>query len=147
MFKDNKKLVTTDTLIGQGTLIDGKLISEAGIRIEGECHGEIECMGDVIIGECGVVKSNISAKDIIVAGKVVGDIVTKGRLTITASGQLYGNVIAHSLLIQDGGIFNGSSQMERTAEPKTRLLSENEYVQQQQSKEVETNKEKSRQAV
>ena len=50
MFKDNKRLGTTDTLIGQGTHIDGKLTSEAGIRIEGEYHGEIECKGDVIIG-------------------------------------------------------------------------------------------------
>ena len=121
MFKDNKRLGTTDTLIGQGTHIDGKLTSEAGIRIEGEYHGEIECNGDVIIGECGIVKSAITARDVIVAGKVIGDITTKGRLTITASGQIHGNIVTGSLLIQDGGSFNGSSRMERTPETKTRF--------------------------
>ena len=144
MFKDNKRLGTTDTLIGQGTHIDGKLTSEAGIRIEGEYHGEIECKGDVIIGECGIVKSAITARDVIVAGKVIGDITTKGRLTITASGQIHGNIVTSSLLIQDGGSFNGSSRMERMPETKTRSLAENE--QSQQSKEAAANKDKSRQA-
>ncbi|BBH21818.1 hypothetical protein Back11_31630 [Paenibacillus baekrokdamisoli] len=147
MFKENKRLGTTDTLIGQGTHIDGKLTSEAGIRIEGEYHGEIACKGDVIIGECGVVKSNITARDVIVAGKVFGDIHTKGRLTITASGHLNGNVAAQSLLIQEGGIFNGSSRMEHTPEAKSRPLTDHELAQQQQNKEANNKeKEKSRQA-
>jgi cytoskeletal protein CcmA (bactofilin family) len=120
MFKETKRPVGTDTLIGQGTQAEGKMISDTGIRIEGEYRGDIECKGDVIVGECGIAKSNITAKDLTVAGRVFGDVVTTGRLTITASGQVHGNITAHALFIQEGGVLNGTCQMERPAEHKSR---------------------------
>lgn len=113
MFKDSKRLSLTDTLIGQGTHVEGKMICEAGLRIEGEYRGDIDCHGDVIIGECGIARSNISARDVTIAGKVFGDVTTNGRLTITATGQVHGNINAQSFVIQDGGIFTGACKMER----------------------------------
>lgn len=119
MFKENKKTTATDTLIGQGTLIEGTLASEASIRIEGEYRGDIECKADIIIGECGVARSNISAKDVVVAGKVIGDVTAGGRLTITSSGSVQGSIQAYALLIQDGGIFSGTCRMEPEKERST----------------------------
>lgn len=117
MFRESKNKGAADTFIGQGTRAEGSLVSEGGLRIEGEYRGDIECKGDVIVGECGVARSNIAARDITIAGKVFGDVVTSGRLTLAASGQLHGNASAHTLLIQDGAVFNGSCRMDRgTAE-------------------------------
>jgi cytoskeletal protein CcmA (bactofilin family) len=115
MFKDNKKLEAgvTDTLIGAGTEMNGYLKSMAGVRIEGAYHGDIESNGDIVIGEGGVAKSNITARDVTIAGKVYGDVHTRGKLVITPTGQLHGNSHASILLVQEGGILNGSSQMER----------------------------------
>ncbi|RJX39438.1 polymer-forming cytoskeletal protein [Paenibacillus pinisoli] len=144
MFKENKRVIATDTLIGQGTLAEGKIVSEANLRIEGEYRGDIECKGDVIIGECGVARSNIIAQDVTLAGKLFGDIETKGRLIITASGQLVGNVTAHSLIIQDGGMLNGSCHMEQTADPKQKPLTELES--QANAKQEKNDRAKSRQA-
>ncbi|MDQ6421161.1 polymer-forming cytoskeletal protein [Paenibacillus sp. LHD-117] len=124
MFKENKRVIATDTLIGQGTVIEGKLMSEANLRIEGEYRGDIECKGDIIIGECGIVRSNIEARDITLAGKLFGDVVTKGRLIITGSGQLTGNITAHSLIIQEGGLINGGCRMEQIPETKQRPAAE-----------------------
>lgn len=118
MFKESKRAVATDTLIGQGTIAEGKLISEANLRIEGEYRGDIECRGNVIIGECGIARSNITANDVTLAGKLFGDIVTKGRLIITASGQLVGNITAQTLIVQDGAMLNGSCVMEPSANSK-----------------------------
>ncbi|GFN29839.1 bactofilin family protein [Paenibacillus xylaniclasticus] len=116
MFKDSKRIPMTDTLIGQGTHAEGKIVCEAGLRIEGEYRGDIECVGDIIVGECGVARSNISGRDVTIAGKVYGDVVTKGRLTITATGQLHGNINAQSFIMQDGGLFTGACRMERAQE-------------------------------
>ncbi|MFC4776132.1 polymer-forming cytoskeletal protein [Paenibacillus sp. GCM10023252] len=124
MFKENKRLAAADTLIGQGTLVEGKLLCEAGLRIEGEYRGDIECRGDLIIGECGTARSNITAKDITLAGKLYGDIIVSGRLTITATGELSGNVKANSIIIHDGGILDGSCRMERVSDSRTRSLTE-----------------------
>ncbi|MFF2885367.1 polymer-forming cytoskeletal protein [Paenibacillus sp. NPDC057967] len=143
MFKENKRAIATDTLIGQGTIAEGKIVSEANLRIEGEYRGDIECKGDVIIGECGVARSNIMAQDVTLAGKLFGDIETKGRLIIAASGQLVGNVKAHSLIIQEGGMLNGSCHMELTSDNKHKPLSELESQAKQDSK---NDRSKSRQA-
>ncbi|WP_373231247.1 polymer-forming cytoskeletal protein [Cohnella sp.] len=120
MFKNNKKLSPniTDTLIGAGTEMDGHLKSQTGVRIEGTYKGEIDSKGDIVIGEGGVVRSNIIARDVTIAGKVYGDVHTRGKLTITAAGQLHGNAFAAILIVQEGGILNGSSTMERLEEKK-----------------------------
>lgn len=148
MFKENKRLsATTDTLIGQGTVSEGKMICDANLRIEGEHRGDIECKGDVIIGECGIARSNISARDITVAGKIFGDILTMGRLIITSSGHLTGNITAHTLIIQDGGMFNGNCYMVHAQDGKNRQLAESEtpHLHNKDSNTTDS-KEKSRQA-
>ncbi|MCY9667142.1 polymer-forming cytoskeletal protein [Paenibacillus alginolyticus] len=115
MFKKKKDFMnpnTTDTLIGEGTTFEGRIKSAASIRIEGGITGDIECAGDVIIGENGVVKSNISARDVVLAGNVQGNIITKGKLTITSTGSLQGNISAASFVIEEGGQFQGNSKMD-----------------------------------
>ncbi|WP_055105697.1 bactofilin family protein [Paenibacillus ihumii] len=116
MLKDHKKASGWQgTLIGQGSVAEGKLECEAGLRIEGSFRGEIHCQGQVIIGETGEAHSNIHGADIIVAGKVVGDIASQGRLTITSSGLVEGNVHVAKLVIVEGGLLNGASKMEKPA--------------------------------
>lgn len=106
---------TTDTLIGGSTICEGKIMSEASLRIEGQLQGDIECAGDITIGENAVVHSNIQARDVIVAGKLKGNIHTKGKLIVTSSGVLVGNIDVSSFVIQEGGIFQGSSAMQLSA--------------------------------
>ncbi|MFD2613861.1 bactofilin family protein [Paenibacillus gansuensis] len=101
----------TDTLVGEGTIFDGKIVSEAGVRIEGQVTGGIDCQGDVAVGENGVVKSSISAREVTIAGAVHGNVTAKGKLTILASGKLFGNTNAASFIIEEGGIFQGVSKM------------------------------------
>jgi cytoskeletal protein CcmA (bactofilin family) len=147
MFKDHKRLAATDTLIGQGTISEGILICEASLRIEGEHRGEIECKADVIIGECGIARSNITARDITIAGKVFGDIVTKGRLIITSSGILTGAITTQTLIIQDGGKLNGNCHMELAADSKNRVQIESDSPHNiGKESAVKGSKEKSRQA-
>ncbi|MEW9702134.1 polymer-forming cytoskeletal protein [Paenibacillus sp. SI8] len=102
---------TTDTLIGESTIVEGKIMSEASLRVEGQLHGDIECAGDITIGENAVVQSNIHARDVLIAGKVKGNIHTKGKLVVASTGVLIGNIEVRSFIIQEGGIFQGSSLM------------------------------------
>lgn len=116
MFKSKKHEInpsTTDTLIGEGSVFEGKIKSEASIRIEGHLTGDIECTGDVTVGEKGVVRSNINAREVVIAGQVTGNVTTKGRLTIMASGQLNGNTNSASFIIEEGGTFQGMSKMDK----------------------------------
>lgn len=106
-------LVPTDSLIGRGTEVEGALSCDANVRIEGTFNGVIESRACVTVGEHAVARSDISAREVIVAGKVYGDIQAEGKLTITSTGQMFGDVLAaSSLVIAEGGILNGSSKME-----------------------------------
>jgi cytoskeletal protein CcmA (bactofilin family) len=114
MFKSKKKVDpnSTDTLIGENSVFEGKIRSEASIRIEGQIHGNVESSGDVIVGVHGIVKSNINARNAVLAGEVHGNVTVKDKLTVSSTGKLYGNVAAQSLVIEEGGLFQGSSKME-----------------------------------
>jgi cytoskeletal protein CcmA (bactofilin family) len=112
--KSNPK--ATDTLVGEMTICEGKIISEASLRIEGQMNGDIECAGDITIGENAVVQSSIHARDVILAGKVKGNIHTNGKLIVLSTGVLIGNIDVRSFVIQEGGIFQGSSMMNMTAQ-------------------------------
>ncbi|CAH0118925.1 polymer-forming cytoskeletal protein [Paenibacillus sp. CECT 9249] len=112
MFKSSKpQAQQTDTLIGYGTQIEGKIVCETNLRIEGNFTGEIECARDVTIGENGSAHSNISAADIVIAGLVHGNIHAKGKLTITPTGRLHGNFTSASVIIHEGALFVGESKM------------------------------------
>lgn len=101
----------TDTLIGEGTIFEGKVKSEASIRIDGQIIGQIESQGSVTIGEKGLAKSDITAKNLLLAGRLVGNVEIGGTLTILATGSLIGNLTAGSLIIEAGGVFQGTSTM------------------------------------
>lgn len=120
MFKGKKKKhinpSITDTLIGEGSIFEGHIKSEASIRVEGKINGDIQCTGDVIIGEGGHAKSTVQARNITIAGTVTGNVTAKEKLIITSSGKLLGNAkVAGSFIIDEGGLFTGMSKME----PKT----------------------------
>ena len=109
--RNGKEFTATDTLIGQGSVITGKLNCEANLRIEGKFNGQIESQGDVTVGEYAEARSNIQAKEVIIAGKVYGDIAATGKLTITPTGQMFGDVSSASLIIMEGGALSGTSTM------------------------------------
>ncbi|MCJ8014407.1 polymer-forming cytoskeletal protein [Paenibacillus sp. KQZ6P-2] len=103
----------TDSLVGRGTEVEGALSCEANVRIEGTFNGIIESRACVTVGEHAVARSDIKAREVIIAGKVYGDVQAEDKLTITSTGQMYGDVLAAtSLVITEGGILNGSSKME-----------------------------------
>lgn len=104
-----------DTVIGEGSVFEGKIRSQAGVRIEGTIHGDVESAGDVVIGEKGIVKSNIHARNVVIAGAVHGNVTAKESLTILTSGQLNGNSSASRLVVNEGAVFNGGSRMESKA--------------------------------
>lgn len=112
MFKKKIDPKMIDTVIGKGTIFEGNIKSEASIRVEGQITGSVEGTGIVIIGEEGVVKSNISAHEVLISGTVYGNVKATGTLTVASTGQLHGDTNAHSLVIDEGGRFLGTSRME-----------------------------------
>lgn len=102
------KFQSTDTLIGAGTTIEGKLICNASIRIDGTVRGDIECKGDLYVGENAVLHSDVKASNIYHAGKIHGSVTTNGTLQISRNGKVYGNLDVAKLQVAEGAVFEGS---------------------------------------
>ncbi|MEK3833635.1 bactofilin family protein [Paenibacillus sp. FSL R7-0128] len=110
---------STDSLIGHGGKLEGKVHCDTNLRIEGNFSGEILCEGTVTVGEQGTVHSSIEAQEIIIAGKVYGDVTAQRKLILTGTGQLHGNIAAGSLSITEGSLLNGAVAMTEQPAPET----------------------------
>ena len=129
MFGNKSKLnpSATDTLIGEGSIFEGNITSQASLRIEGKLIGDIECVGDVTVGERGTARSTVTARNVTVAGEVHGDITVTALLTVTSTGKLYGNVNCQSLVIAEGALFHGHSRMSATSESPSAAASNRQH--------------------
>ena len=125
--KDKKSAIVNSapTYIGRGMRIEGKIYGMRPIWIDGEVHGTIDSISEVIIGEFAKVDATIRAATIKVNGSVEGELFASNRIEIMAKGRVTGNItnLAGSLVIQTGGIFEGQC-LTATEEKMKKLLPE-----------------------
>ena len=128
MFGKDKKshaVNSSPTYIGRGMRIEGKIYGMRPIWIDGEVHGTIDSISEVIIGEFAKVDATIRAATIKVNGSVEGELFASKNIEIMAKGRVSGNItnLAGSLVIQTGGIFEGQC-LTATEEKMKKLLPE-----------------------
>ncbi len=113
--ENNKKEEATrgkvETILGNGTRIEGDISTNGSLRIEGEVVGKIKAKGDLFIGESGKIKNEIEARNIIIAGTVAGNVVAHNKLELLPSSTLSGDVMTETLKIEEGARFVGSSKV------------------------------------
>lgn len=106
-----------ESAIGASTSLSGVIRSDGGLQIDGHFDGHIDVAGNVVVGEAGVVQVDVlRARNITVGGTVTGNIECGGRLEILSTGQVVGDIVADAIMIDQGGVFQGSSRM-RSAMP------------------------------
>jgi cytoskeletal protein CcmA (bactofilin family) len=78
------------------------------LYIDGRVEGSINLSGNrVTVGRNGVVAANINAREIVVLGKVRGNLTASDRVDIRSDGSLTGDVVAARISIEDGAYFKG----------------------------------------
>jgi cytoskeletal protein CcmA (bactofilin family) len=103
------------TVVGAGAKLEGTIVSAGSLRVDGHVKGNIQADGDVMLSPQSSVEADIRAENLSVAGRFHGSIVVKGRAELARGGRIDGNITAKSLVIQEGGIFNGQSIMDQQA--------------------------------
>ena len=96
---------------GKDSKFKGKIISEGLFRLDGKLEGEIFHKGLLIIGETAVIKGKLEVNVLTLNGLIEGEVTAEERVEIHAKGKLYGNISTPTLVIQDGGIFEGNCKM------------------------------------
>lgn len=100
-------LKTLLAIVGQQSRVEGKFDVADSIEIECEIGGELTVGGRLVIGEHGVVTADVHTVDAVIKGRYDGNMVATGNVEITATGRVSGNVETDSLVISQGGFFNG----------------------------------------
>src|SRR2546422_10254150 len=98
-------------VIGPKIKIVGELSGDEDVLVEGQIEGEIRITRDLRVGTGGVVKAKVSAQSIIVSGEIVGDCEASGRVELQSTGKLTGNIRAPKIVIAEGAMFRGNSDM------------------------------------
>ena len=94
--------------IGKGLFIKGEISGTESLYIDGKVDGSGNLPGNrVTVGRNGQVAASITAREIVVLGKVRGNMTATDRVDIRAEGSLSGDVAAARISIEDGAFFKG----------------------------------------
>jgi len=103
---------TLSGFVGGGTQLTGEATFKAMLRVDGHLSGKISSSsGTLIVGANGKVDANIEVAIAIIHGTVNGDIIASQRLELGRAAKVNGNIQTPSLVIEQGGIFEGSCKM------------------------------------
>lgn len=95
--------------IGKSVHIRGELSGSEDLYLDGEIEGTIDLRDHtLIIGPNGKIKAAITARDLVVHGKVEGNVTASGRVELRKSCTLMGDVSTQRIMIEDGAFFKGA---------------------------------------
>src|SRR5213594_4602589 len=103
--------------IGKSLVIKGEVTGSESLYIDGRVEGSINLSGNrVTVGRNGVVAANINAREIVVLGKVRGNLTASDRVDIRSDGSLTGDVVAARISIEDGAFFKGGIDIRKAGQ-------------------------------
>ena len=91
--------------------IKGNIKFSGELTFDGKVDGEIQSDGVLTLGDSAVVNGNISAQTVIVRGKVTGNIHAKDKIEIKAKTELFGDIRASKLSVEEGVTFVGKTEV------------------------------------
>ncbi len=97
----------TNCLIGEGSVFEGRFQVNGSIVIEGKFHGEIRTTEGVTVGPTGRVKTDIVARQVTVAGTLIGNITASEEVSLLQTGKILGNITTPRLRVEPGVITEG----------------------------------------
>jgi cytoskeletal protein CcmA (bactofilin family) len=100
-----------NTLVGNGTQIEGTLTISSSMRVDGKINGQVQCAETLLVGKTGLVEATVKVKNAIIGGQVVGDIVAQESVILEGRSRLQGDVTTKKLIIEEGAVFNGTCHM------------------------------------
>jgi len=98
--------------VGQSIVFKGTLSGNEDLEIEGQVEGDVDLSEhQLTIGASAQIKAEITAKSILVIGRVTGNLTASERIEIQATGVVEGDIKTPRLLVQEGAVLNGRIDM------------------------------------
>ena len=98
--------------LGESIQIKGDLTGDENLTIDGKLDGKVFLKDHKLtIGQNGHIKAEIQAKEVVVAGDLLGNITASDRVEVTTTGSMHGDISAPRVILADGARFRGSIDM------------------------------------
>ena len=108
-----------NTILGKGSVIEGKITIKNSVRVDGRVVGEISSTGTITVGEKGEVEGDIIAQRAVIGGKVKGTISASLKTILESQSVFIGDLSTAKLTIDEGAMFEGRCLM--TEDGKTQV--------------------------
>ena len=100
--------------LGASLTIKGEITGDEDLQIDGKVEGPVSLQNSrLTIGRSAQLHSEINAREVIVYGKAVGDLLVRDRVEIKKDGEVVGNIVTARISIEDGATFKGHIEIER----------------------------------
>lgn len=99
------------SFFGAHLTIDGTISGSETVVIEGTVRGKVDLKGDLRIGTQSKVEATVHAKNVIIEGKLVGDVSADDRVELVMTAVVDGNIKAPKIIVAEGAKFRGSVDM------------------------------------
>jgi cytoskeletal protein CcmA (bactofilin family) len=99
------------TVVSHNTVWKGEIDSEESMHIHGKFDGVIRAQQDVYILEEATVAAEVTAQNVVIAGRYDGEVTCRTRFEVLPTGRVQGTVRAPVLVVHEGAEINGSIQM------------------------------------
>jgi cytoskeletal protein CcmA (bactofilin family) len=110
------KATGSTSLLSKKVNIVGEIEGNEDLHIEGRFKGSIKISGNVFVGQTGLIEADVEAENIVILGKINGNVIARKQLEIQSLGQLIGDCSAQTIDIREGAIFEGRSNMIRATD-------------------------------
>ena len=96
-----------NSIIGEGSVFEGKFLIHGSLLIQGKFAGAIKTEDTLIIGETGRVKTDITARRVIVGGTLIGNIKATEEVILQETGRVLGDIASPKVEQAQGMVFQG----------------------------------------
>lgn len=123
---DSRDLEANQSRLGPSLFVKGEISGNEDLVIEGVVEGIIRLdEKKLMIGPAANVKADITAGEVVVRGNLKGNIFARGRIEVRNDGAVTGDLITPQVFIEEGALFKGSIEIEKSTE-KEAVLPEKE---------------------
>ena len=107
--------------IGKSLVIKGEVTGSESLYIDGRVEGAINLPGNrVTVGRNGHIQANVNAREVVILGKVKGNLTASDRVDIRNEGSLTGDVVCQRISIEDGAFFKGGIDIRKPNSPNSK---------------------------
>jgi cytoskeletal protein CcmA (bactofilin family) len=114
-----KDALAAETIVGHSVKIEGDLVSEGDIKVDGIVSGKVRTTQNLFVGPTAKIEADVDAGSATVAGVVEGNIKVNSLIVILQTGHVVGDIDCAQLAVEEGAYFSGHCKMGENQKNKT----------------------------